>query len=85
MFLTHVGAIPFILGTKIWYLLYVTEFIAASIFCEILPWQTSASRATEEAKTINSPLILLYFLIDFGVNYSGFYSLGVISVWFIKL
>lgn len=49
--LTHVGAIPFILGTKIWYLLYVTEFIAASIFCEILPWQTSASRATEEAKT----------------------------------
>lgn len=52
--LTHVRTIPFIPGAKMWYLLYVIELALASVSCEISPRQTSASRATEEAKTIRS-------------------------------
>lgn len=77
--LTHVGAIPFILGTKIWYLLYVIEFIPDFTLADI------CLQSHWGSKNNSSSLILLYFLIDLGVNYSGFYSLGVISVWFIKL
>lgn len=50
--LTHFRTIPFIPGAKMWYLLYVIELVSPSVSCEISPRQTSASRATEEAKSI---------------------------------